>query len=206
MHKIAIIDYGVGNLLSVKRAFDHLGIYSFISRDRSQILSASHVVLPGVGAFGHAIEFLKNYELDLVISDFAKSGRPLLGICLGMQLFFDTSTEFGLHKGLGLIPGQVKSIRDFGNQVAKVPSIGWKKLSVNGFSSTSFLKYNDKYFYFVHSFMGLPFISTDLIATYNYYDHYVPAIVQKYNIIGVQFHPEKSGVEGLNFLQEFSLL
>jgi glutamine amidotransferase len=206
MPNVAILDYGVGNLLSVERAFDRLGIPFFRTNAEKMILEATHLVLPGVGAFSPAISVLKQSGLDKVVKRFAESGKPLLGICLGMQLLFEKSYEFGQHNGLGLIPGEVKPIAEVLQERAKVPSIGWKNLKLNLEAKSSLKFMPNDYFYFVHSFMGLPESICNLIATYRYAGLDIPAIVRRESVIGVQFHPEKSGNSGLDFIREFSKL
>jgi glutamine amidotransferase len=204
MPEIAILDYGVGNLLSVERAFHFLEIPHKRTSDPVIVMGSTHLVLPGVGAFGAAIGVLRKNELDKVILDFARTGKPVLGICLGMQLLFDRSLEFGLHQGLGLIPGEVISISEILQGKGKVPSIGWKKLDINPCSESSLPLGGNRNFYFVHSFMGKPKAENDLIATYNYYGLQIPGVVRKDNVTGVQFHPEKSGKDGLELIKAFS--
>lgn len=126
MVKVAILDYGVGNILSVERAFHQLNIPCQRVSEPTEVLQASHLILPGVGAFGAAITVLREKRINEVVQDFATTGKPLLGICLGMQLLFDRSHEFGIHEGLGLVPGEVKPIGPALAGKGKVPSIGWK--------------------------------------------------------------------------------
>jgi len=204
MFEIAILDYGVGNLLSVERAFHFLDIPNQRTSDPATVMRASHLVLPGVGAFGAAIAVLKEKKLDRVIQNFARTGRPVLGICLGMQLLFDKSHEFGLHEGLGLIPGEVTPISEPLQGKGKVPSIGWKKLEVNPSSESSMPLGEHRYYYFVHSFMGKPKNDCDLVATYHYCGLRIPGVVRRNNVTGVQFHPEKSGNDGLELIRAFS--
>jgi glutamine amidotransferase len=206
MAEVAILDYGVGNLLSVERALQHLGIPTYRTNNEKEVFRASHLILPGVGAFGAAISVLNENNLDHVVKQFARTGKPVLGICLGMQLLFNESHEFGLHAGLGLIPGAVKPIAGAMCEKEKIPSIGWKNLTVNNGSQNPFLITTRSYFYFVHSFMGIPDKSTDLIATYQYGGVSIPAIVRRDNVIGVQFHPEKSAQDGLELIRKFSSL
>ena len=206
MAEVAILDYGVGNLLSVERALNCLGITSYRTNKEEEVLRASHLILPGVGAFGAAISVLNENNLDQVVKRFARTGKPVLGICLGMQLLFNESHEFGVHTGLGLIPGTVKPISGAMCEKEKIPSIGWKNLTVNNPSQNPFQISKQGYYYFVHSFMGIPEISTDLIATYQYGGVSIPAIVRKDNVIGVQFHPEKSAQDGLELIRKFSSL
>jgi glutamine amidotransferase len=204
MPEIAILDYGVGNLLSVERACHFLEIAHKRTSDPTTVMRASHLVLPGVGAFGAAIAVLREKGLDQVILDFVRKGRPVLGICLGMQLLFEKSHEFGLHEGLGLIPGEVTPISQPLQGKGKVPSIGWKKLDINHCSESSLPLGEDRYFYFVHSFMGKPKDDHDLVASYNYCGLRIPGVVRRNNVIGVQFHPEKSGNDGLELIRVFS--
>ncbi|CAK1239445.1 imidazole glycerol phosphate synthase subunit HisH [Fructobacillus tropaeoli] len=196
---IVIVDYGAGNVLNVAKAIEYTGMSVKISKDPADIASADGLVVPGVGAFAKAMDQLRAAELVEPIKDYAKSGRPLLGICLGMQLLFDSSTEFGETKGLGLIPGQVVALPQQKNY--KVPQMGWNKNEVrleNPLAKTI----DDKYTYFVHSY----YVVTDkkyIAATVPYGQVAVPSIVVNKNVIGVQFHPEKSGLDGLSLWQSF---
>lgn len=211
MDKVVIIDYGVGNLLSVKRGFEYHGIKAITSSNPEEILSAKRVVLPGVGAFSNAMQALRDLNLISVIRSVGDKGTPLLGICLGMQLLFDDSEEFGFCEGLKLIPGKVVRLPDKSNSgfKIKVPHIGWSKIydSKNcDWKSTSLrMNENTDEVYFVHSYSAVPSEKKNQIAYCLFGGHKVTAVVKKKNIIGCQFHPEKSGVLGLNILKSFYL-
>lgn len=196
---IAIIDYGAGNIFSVKNALEHLGIDAKLTSDKSEIANADGVILPGVGAFGFAMEKLQESGLaDIIKEQSAK--KPLLGICLGMQLLFDKSYEFGEHEGLGLIHGYVDKI-DAPDLV--VPHMGWNKLEKLNKCPMLENVGDDSYVYFVHSYKA--FCDDNSIAAYCEYGGKVPALVYdgKY-VYGAQFHPEKSGDTGLTMLKSFA--
>ena len=198
---IAIVDYGVGNLFSLKSSFKQLGVDVVVTNDKQVIESADKILLPGVGAFGDARQKLKNSGLDEVVIDQAKKGKPLLGICLGMQMLFEKSLEYGVHDGLGLIKGQIRSIKEVIPDNLKVPHIGWNALKLSGEQNGLFKYIKDGDFvYFVHSFYGAECDSVVATAEYG-----VPltAAVAKGNVYGCQFHPEKSGNVGLNILKAF---
>ncbi|MEB3103165.1 imidazole glycerol phosphate synthase subunit HisH [Ferviditalea candida] len=194
---IAIIDYGMGNLHSVSKAVERLGHQMKITSDAQEILSADGAILPGVGAFGDAMHYLRETGLREVVLQFAASGKPLLGICLGMQLLFSSSEEHGMHTGLDLLPGHVVRFQgDF-----KVPHMGWNRLSFRR-PSALFEGLDEGYVYFVHSYHALPSRPSDLLATTDYYGE-VAAVVGHENIYGMQFHPEKSGAMGMKLLENF---
>ncbi|EKT85644.1 imidazole glycerol phosphate synthase subunit HisH [Leptospira santarosai] len=208
--KTLIVDYGVGNLLSVKRAFEYCGAEVEISSDPEKIFKAPHVVLPGVGAFANAMMALKERSLIEVIKDITKRGTPLMAICLGMQMLMDESEEFGVNPGLGLIPGRVVSIpsRTKENTNHKIPHIGWNELKRSSetveWKNTILENSNEgDSVYFVHSFMANPVDRNHRIADCIYGGHSVAAVIGYDNIVGCQFHPEKSGVTGLNLLKRF---
>ena len=199
---IAIIDYGVGNLRSVQKAFEAVGQQAEVTSDRAMIEAASHVVLPGVGAFGAAAATLRSHGLEDVARDAALSGRPFLGICVGMQLLFDVSYEYGEHVGLGLLPGSVVSF-DTTNPQAKVPQIGWNAIEWQKDNSLTAAVPSGSMAYFVHSFYCKPLESSDVLATTFHGIGYASA-VQRGNITGVQFHPEKSGDVGLALIRAWA--
>jgi glutamine amidotransferase len=199
---IAIIDYGVGNLRSVQKAFEAVGQQAEVTSDKAVIEAASHVVLPGVGAFGAAAATLRSHGLEDVARDAALSGRPFLGICVGMQLLFDVSYEYGEHVGLGLLPGSVVSF-DTTNPQAKVPQIGWNAIEWQKDNSLTAAVPSGSMAYFVHSFYCKPLESSDVLATTFHGIGYASA-VQRGNITGVQFHPEKSGDVGLALIRAWA--
>ncbi|MDN5277368.1 MAG: imidazole glycerol-phosphate synthase subunit HisH [Clostridiales bacterium] len=199
---VVIIDYGMGNLRSVQKAFEHVGCQVVITQDPQVILSASHVVLPGVGAFGDAIRNLERAGLIDSIYRVVQDGRPFLGICLGLQLLFERSYEGGVFKGLALLPGEVKRLPEELN--IKIPHMGWNELRYR--ANPIFEGLDDPCFvYFVHSYYVEPRVSEHVIGT-TFYGMDITVAVNKDNIYGLQFHPEKSGVEGLKMLRNFARL
>lgn len=201
---VAIIDYGVGNLFSLKSSFAAIGEEVTVTADRDVIRAADRILLPGVGAFGDAARKLRESGLaDLVIEQ-AREGKPLLGICLGMQLLFEKSCEYGEHEGLGLIPGEVRPIAEVIPKDLKIPHIGWNALQLRGEHPLfRYLREGDCV-YFVHSFYGAN-CDESVIATAEYGAE-LTAAVAKNNVYGCQFHPEKSGTVGLNILRAFCAL
>lgn len=199
---IAIIDYEVGNLRSVQKAFEAVGQQAVVTSDKAVIASASHVVLPGVGAFGAAAATLRSHGLEDVARDAALSGRPFLGICVGMQLLFDVSYEYGEHVGLGLLPGSVVSF-DTSNPQAKVPQIGWNAIEWKQQNALTTAVPSGSMTYFVHSYYCTPSDASDVLATTFHGIEYASA-VQRGNITGVQFHPEKSGDVGLSLIRAWA--
>lgn len=198
----AIIDYGVGNLFSLKCSFHAIGEEAVVTGDPAAIRSADKLVLPGVGAFGDAAALLRQNGMDKLVCEEAEKGKPLLGICLGMQLLFDYSTEYGRHEGLGLIPGSVQPIRPIVPEGYKVPHIGWNALHFPGEKSPLFRHIHEgDCVYFVHSFYGAD-CHENLIAATEYGPELTAAVARD-NVYGVQFHPEKSGTVGLNILRAF---
>ena len=208
MKKVTIIDYGCGNILNLVRAIEFLGYKAETTNKREKIVSSSHVILPGVGAFGNAAKQLEKYDLRKSIEDYVKSKNPLLGICLGMQLLFTESYEFGFHKGLGLIEGQVVKISNDKKSQIKIPHMGWNEI----YPSNNEKKWKNKIlknaligknFYFVHSFKGITKNPNSTIAVCNYSTISIPAVVSINNIFGCQFHPEKSGHNEIEVLKNF---
>lgn len=200
----AIIDYGVGNLFSLKSSFAAIGAETVVTSDPDTLRQAEKLVLPGVGAFGDAAALLAEKGLDKLVKEEAGRGKPLLGICLGMQLLFEYSTEYGRHQGLGLIPGGVRDIREVVPAAYKVPHIGWNALKLPEEKPASplfrYIKKGDCV-YFVHSFAAMD-CGADTIATAEYGAD-LTAAAAKGNVYGTQFHPEKSGAVGLNILRAF---
>ena len=199
---IAIIDYGVGNLFSLKSSLAFVGADAVVTSDPDVIKKADKIILPGVGAFKDASEKLFNSGLSDVIISEAKNGKPLLGICLGMQMLFEKSYEYGESKGLGLMKGEIKPLSDVVDKDLKIPHIGWDSLKFVGEKSPLFKYINEGDFvYFVHSYYASG-CEESLIAT-SEYSCDVTAAVGLNNIYGCQFHPEKSGNVGLNILRAF---
>lgn len=191
MKKVTIVNYGIGNLLSVQRALKYCGAEVLEATTLSEVLRADRLVVPGVGAFQKCMEAIERHDLRQALIDFAKSGRPYLGICVGMQMLMTRSFEFGVHSGLNLIDGDVKKIEVPG---FNVPFIGWKTVKIN--------EIEEKY-YFVHSYHANPIKSENVLATYDLGANKIVAAVKKGNVTGVQFHPEKSGEPGIAFLEKF---
>lgn len=209
---VLIIDYGVGNLLSVRRAFEHCGATVELSSDPVCLERASRVVLPGVGAFGDCIAALRALGLADAVRDYANTGRPLLGICVGMQMLFEVSEEFDRHEGLGIIPGIVRAIPhwDAAGRRLKIPHIGWSGLEMpessrpDGWAGSILGNIAPGITaYFVHSFSVRPTDSRHLLADTIYGGFRIAAAVRKGAVIGVQFHPEKSGPAGLAMIRNF---
>ena len=200
---IAVVDYGVGNLFSLKSSFAKLGAEICVTGDKQKIMSAEKIVLPGVGAFGDAADKLRAESLDGLLIDEAKKGKPILGICLGMQLLFDKSFEYGSHSGLGLIPGTVKPLSEVCKTDVKIPHMGWNSLSF-GENKHPVFKYLSEgdFVYFVHSFCATE-CGENIIASTEYGGALITAAAAKDNVIGCQFHPEKSGDKGLKILKAF---
>ncbi len=199
---LAIIDYGVGNLFSLKSSFAAVGEEAVVTGERQAILRADRVVLPGVGAFGDAADKLRQTGLFDTVREVAAAGKPLLGICLGMQLLFDRSMEFGEHQGLGLIPGEVRPIAPVIPQGLDVPHMGWNGLHFAADRSPLFqgLQEGD-HVYFVHSYAA--FDCDAYVTATAEYGVPLTAAVQRGHVFGTQFHPEKSGNTGLKILKEF---
>ena len=198
---IAIIDYGVGNLFSLRSSFDALGIEAKITADPEEIRNSDKIVLPGVGAFRDAINKLNATGLsELVVSE-SRNGKPLLGICLGMQLLLDKSYEFGEYEGLGLVPGEVRPISEVISEDLKIPQMGWNALHFTNKSPIFENSREGDYVYFVHSYYCKS--PAEYITAVTEYDAELTASVQNGNVFGCQFHPEKSGPVGLRILKAF---
>ena len=199
---IAIVDYGVGNLFSLRCSFAAIGSEAVVTSDPAVLRSADRIILPGVGAFGDAAEKLRRTGLDQIVVEQAGAGKPLLGICLGMQLLLEKSYEYGEHPGLGLIPGQVRPIAEVIPADYKSPHIGWNALRFGGRTSPLFANIHEgDSVYFVHSFQAAN-CADYTIATAEYGAE-LTAAIQRDNVFGCQFHPEKSGPVGLNILRAF---
>ena len=208
MKKITIIDYKCGNILNLVRAIKHLGYEVEMTSEKKKIINSSHVILPGVGAFGNAMKQLENQNLNKVILEYAKLNNPLLGICLGMQILLTEGNEFGRHSGLNLIEGEVIKISNNKIKEIKIPHMGWNELYPNKNEK----KWKNKIlgneslgksFYFAHSYVCSIKKKDYIIAVSDYMGVSIPAVISKNNIYGCQFHPEKSSDVGLSFLKNF---
>ena len=206
---IAVIDYGVGNLFSLLSSLNYVGLDTKLTNNIEEIKNAKGIILPGVGAFRDAIGNLEKYGLKETLISEAKNGKPFLGICLGMQMLFEKSYEYGEYEGLGLINGTVEEIKKYipENSDLKIPHMGWNSLIINErFKDDKILKDvdNNEYVYYVHSY----FAKTDTknIVTYSEYGTKIPGIVKNENVYGMQFHPEKSGDTGLKLLKNWGEL
>jgi glutamine amidotransferase len=210
--EVTIVDYGAGNILSVQRGLEHCGAKVTISSDPDIIMASKKIVLPGVGAFPNAMKALTQLKLVMVIQQFAQSERPLLAICLGMQLLMDESEEFEATPGLSLIPGRVIAVpsKSVSGNSQKIPHIGWSALQNSTTRkdwSGTLLENSEEgeAAYFVHSFMSEPSDEGNRVADVMYGGHRISAVISKNQITGCQFHPEKSGEFGLTVLRNFIL-
>jgi len=198
---IAIIDYGVGNLFSLTSSFKYVGADVIVTSNPDEIKKADKIILPGVGAFGDAIKKLKDTGLDKIVIEEANNGKPLMGICLGMQLLFEKSYEYGEHDGLGLLKGSVVPMDGYIDKSLKIPHIGWNALDIKKENPLfKYLKSGDCV-YFVHSYFAAD-CEESLLATTEYGKELTAAVAYK-NVMGCQFHPEKSGDVGLKILKAF---
>ena len=199
---IAIVDYGVGNLYSLTCSLQHIGVQAEVTRDEAVLRRADKIILPGVGAFGDAAQKLRDGKLDGLLKELAVQGKPLMGVCLGMQLLFDEGLEYGTHKGLGLIHGRVIPLAPQAKGL-KVPHMGWNSLTIRQPADPLMadIKQGD-YVYFVHSYYAAE-CNDALVATAEY-GATVAAVVRSGNVCGTQFHPEKSGDVGLTILAAFA--
>lgn len=211
MKNVAIIDYKLGNLFSVKQVCEKVGFKAEITSNVDAINAADMVILPGVGAFGVAMNNLNESGLIKPLRDFVDTGKPFVGICLGMQLMLSKSIEFGMHAGLDFIPGQIKKfpVKDKNSRTYLVPQIQWNQIKINANMKQedffSFLK-NESYMYFVHSYYCIPDDEKTIVSTTSYAGIEYPSIIKKNNCIGIQFHPEKSGSEGINIYENLKQL
>ena len=209
--KVSIIDYGLGNLFSVKQACETVGLDALITASTEDILASDMLILPGVGAYGIAMENLEKAQLIPALKAFVATGKPFVGICLGMQLMLTESVEFGQHKGLNLIPGKTKKFeaKSIDNESFAVPQIQWNQLkkSKNVDENHFFNFLNDgDYMYFVHSYYCVPEVKSTVVTTTSYAGEEYPSIIQYKNCIGIQFHPEKSGLNGINIYEKLKQL
>ena len=208
---VTILDYGMCNLLNVARAFQHIGTEVLVTGDPIVAAGADRLVVPGVGAFEDSVREVLAHGFDNVIRDFVAGGRPFLGICVGMQMLFDASEEFGEYRGLGILPGRVEAVPKLTTQGEKqrVPHIGWNHLvePVHGRSWDSTLlenhKGSDPAMYFVHSYAANPEREADRLADCIYGGHRICAAIERDNIMATQFHPERSGEIGIAVLRKF---
>ena len=198
---IAVLDYGVGNLFSLKSSFGVIGAEAVVTADPAVIRKADRLILPGVGAFADAAEKLRRSGLDRVLKEEAANGKPLMGICLGMQLLFERSFEYGEHEGLGLLRGEIRPIAEQIPQGLKIPQMGWNGLIIK--RESPLLRYTREgdFVYFVHSYSAVG--CDDSLLAVTEYGAELTACVGKGNVFGCQFHPEKSGNVGLNILRAF---
>ena len=199
---VGIIDYGVGNLFSLQSSFKAIGVEAFVSGDAAELAKADRLVLPGVGAFEDAAGKLRASGLDAFVREQAAAGKPLLGICLGMQMLFEKSFEYGEHEGLGLLKGQVVPMAGKLPAELKIPHMGWNRLEVK--SGKLLGEVDGQYVYFVHSFYADG--CEESLAAVTEYGIPITAAVEQGNIYGCQFHPEKSGNVGLSILRKFCQL
>lgn len=200
---IAVIDYGVGNLFSLCASLENVGAKYIVTDCETEIRNADKIILPGVGAFGDAIEKLKQTGLIPVIKEEVKNGKHIMGICLGMQLLFEKSYEYGVHEGLGFLKGEIAPLKDDIKSDLKIPHMGWNSLTFKK-ENCPILKYTseNEYVYYVHSFYGKN--CDEALTAVSEYEVTVPGVVWQDNVFGTQFHPEKSGETGLNMLRAFN--
>ena len=199
---VGIIDYGVGNLFSLRSSFDAIGETVIVSSDPEVLRKADHILLPGVGAFEDAVKKLRQSRLDEMVYETVREGKPLMGICLGMQMLFEKSFEYGEHQGLGLLKGQVIPMAGLIPKELKIPHMGWNALNITQPNGKLFRNTKEgDYVYFVHSYFASG--CEDSLAAQTEYGKWLTAAVEKDNVFGCQFHPEKSGEAGLNILRAF---
>ncbi|MFO0388291.1 MAG: imidazole glycerol phosphate synthase subunit HisH [Alphaproteobacteria bacterium] len=212
MSAVTVIDYGASNLLNVVRALKYCGAQVDVTNHAATIAKAERLILPGVGAFGDCSAALEKLGLAQPIKEYVTSGKPFLGICVGMQVMFDVGEEFGTHKGLGIIAGKVVRIPDTGRdgKPHKIPHIGWDTLlrpaDLASWNDSVLASMDNASVYFVHSYMGVPADASHRLATVDYNGVEICAAVRRGNAYGCQFHPEKSGEAGLSLLKAFMML
>lgn len=199
---VGIIDYGVGNLFSLRSSLDAIGEAVIVSSDPEVLRKADHILLPGVGAFEDAVKKLRDSHLDEMVFEAVQEGKPLMGICLGMQMLFEKSFEYGEHQGLGLLKGEVIPMAGLIPKELKIPHMGWNALNITQLNGKLFRNTKEgDYVYFVHSYFAHG--CEDSLAAQTEYGKWLTAAVEKDNVFGCQFHPEKSGEAGLNILRAF---
>ncbi len=207
--RIQIVDYRLGNLFSIQQACRHAGLEAFVSHSAETLDQVDGIILPGVGAFGNAMSHLSELDLIEPLTRAVRLGKPLLGICLGMQLLFDSSEEFGAHQGLGLLPGSVRRLPDQTSESRKlrVPNTGWNRVELPEERVTDCNSWglrDGAFMYFVHSYHVVPDMASDNLAFTEYGQFRYCSAVQRKNIMGVQFHPERSAEAGLNFYRHWA--
>ncbi len=205
---VTIIDYGIGNLRSIEKAFEHVGTQVYRTDDAEDVASADRLVLPGVGAFRACIDEIRDRDLEAPIHDAVNRGTPFLGVCVGMQLLFETGYEKGVHEGLGILPGHVAHFREVADGALDgltVPHMGWNAIEPTREGALLQGLGDAPYVYFVHSYHPVANKPNDVLATTTY-GHSFPSVVHRKNVFGVQFHPEKSQAVGLGLLENFATL
>ena len=206
MNKISVIDYGIGNIKSICSALEKRNTEIHLTDDKSEIMSSDGLILPGVGAFAHGMEKLISKKLDLIIKEFVSTGKPLLGICLGMQMLFDKSMEFGETDGLGLIPGEVLRLKSNKKEPEKLPHVSWCgiRLFSNSWNDTILHGIESgEDMYFVHSYYAEPANKDNILSVTEFSGNDYCSTVKRDNIYGCQYHPEKSAREGLRVINNF---
>jgi glutamine amidotransferase len=206
---IGIMDYGLGNIFSIQQALHKLGIRSETTKEADRLKTYSGIILPGVGAFGEAMDNLKSLGLDVALVDYAQAGLPIFGICLGLQLLMSTSYEFGAHKGLGLIEGSVERFpNEFNGKPLRVPFIGWNNITLAGKSGSTSVALRSleplDEFYFIHSYYATPKDPSSVVAYADYLGFQYPVALKYKNVFATQFHPEKSGEQGLGIFSDWA--
>ncbi len=207
--RVQIVDYGLGNLFSIRQACLQAGIAAEISSTGDGLSEVDGIILPGVGAFGHAMDTLRSQGLIVPLLEAVRSGKPLLGICLGMQLLLDASEEFGVHKGLGLIPGIVRRLpeRRPDGALLRVPAVGWNRILLNPERAEAEVDcgfQDGQWVYFVHSFAAVPERSADILTLTEYEGIRYCSAVRRLHVTGVQFHPERSASGGIAFFRHWA--
>ena len=203
--KVGIVDYGMGNLFNIARVFESIDCKAEVTDLPESLKLYDHLIIPGVGAFEKAINNLNNKNLSPAIHEFVKTGKPVIGICLGMQLLFEKSFEFGIHDGLGLIKGNVLKFDFNGNRSIKIPQIGWNSVKYkNDKTDPAFKGIPDSsFYYFIHSYYCAPDEENDYVGLTQYGDNLFCSVARKDNVLGCQFHPERSGTIGVKIFQNF---
>lgn len=203
---IVIVNYGIGNVKSIMNAFENQGKKAVLSRDRDVILKADGLILPGVGAFSHGMNNLNKYDLVAIIKEYVKTGKPLLGICLGMQMLLEKSEEFGDTKGIGLIKGKVIKLPIDKSNKMKLPHISWNEIKPKKIEWTNTILDNieeNSDMYFIHTFIAKPNNENEILSVTKYHNQEFCSSLKKENIYGCQFHPEKSSKKGLSIIKNF---